>query len=174
MSATYSRFALPQSTSTHDGESDLSSSSSDPQQLIFLPDYSVSLAEVLCPAADISQQISTSGTEASGTSCMKFAMGGALLLGTLDGANIEIAEEVGEENVFFFGYLTPQVAERRYQNQYHPQPIEDKSPALAAVFKWIQQAFGDSFDSLLECVTQHGDVSLGGSVSVYSFLGLGL
>ncbi|CED85357.1 glycosyltransferase family 35 protein [Phaffia rhodozyma] len=129
-------------------------------KLVFLPDYSVSLAEILCPAADISQQISTAGTEASGTSCMKFAMNGALMLGTVDGANIEIAEEAGEDNVFFFGYLTPEVAERKYQNQYHPVSIEEKSPALAAVFQWIRQAFGDQFNSIIESITVHGDTYL--------------
>jgi len=110
----------------------------------FLPDYSVSLAEVLIPSSDISQHISTAGTEASGTSNMKFCLNGGLLLGTVDGANIEIAEEVGESNVFFFGHLTPAVEDLRYQHVYHPIPIEQKSPALAHVLNQISSGlFGD-------------------------------
>ncbi|KAA1466891.1 glycosyltransferase family 35 protein [Dentipellis sp. KUC8613] len=127
--------------------------------LFFLPDYSVSLAEVLIPASDISQHISTAGTEASGTSNMKFCLNGGLLVGTVDGANIEIAEEVGEDNVFFFGHLTPDVEGLRYQHVYHPIPVEEKSPALAHVLDTVSSgAFGDGsvYEPLLNTV-RHGD-----------------
>ncbi|CAA7263964.1 unnamed protein product [Cyclocybe aegerita] len=126
-------------------------------QLYFLPDYSVSLAEVLIPASDISQHISTAGTEASGTSNMKFCLNGGLLLGTVDGANIEIAEEVGENNVFFFGHLTPAVEDLRYQHLYHPIPIEQKCPALANVLDQISGgAFGDAgvYEPLVNTIRQ--------------------
>ncbi|KAG8950987.1 Non-essential glycogen phosphorylase [Tulasnella sp. 424] len=112
--------------------------------VLFVPDYSVSLAELLIPASDISEHISTAGTEASGTSNMKFCLNGGLLLGTVDGANIEIAEEVGEENVFFFGHLTPNVEDLRYNHRYRPVPLEQRSPALAVVVDVIAQGrFGD-------------------------------
>ncbi|TRM58249.1 glycosyltransferase family 35 protein [Schizophyllum amplum] len=131
-------------------------------QLYFLPDYSVSLAEVLIPASDISQHISTAGTEASGTSNMKFCLNGGLLLGTVDGANIEIGEEVGESNVFFFGYLTPEVEQVRYNNIYHPRPVEEKSPALARVLSVVSQGmFGDGgiYEPFLNTIRQ-GDYYL--------------
>jgi starch phosphorylase len=130
--------------------------------LFFLPDYSVSLAEVLIPASDISQHISTAGTEASGTSNMKFCLNGGLLLGTVDGANIEIAEEVGESNVFFFGHLTPAVEDLRYQHVYHPIPIEQKCPALAHVLDQVSAGlFGDGgvYEPLLGTIRQ-GDYYL--------------
>ncbi|RXW24223.1 hypothetical protein EST38_g1632 [Candolleomyces aberdarensis] len=126
-------------------------------QLYFLPDYSVSLAEVLIPASDISQHISTAGTEASGTSNMKFCLNGGLLLGTVDGANIEIAEEVGESNVFFFGHLTPAVEDLRYQHIYHPVPLEEKCPGLARVIEQVAAGlFGDAeiYEPLLNTIRQ--------------------
>ncbi|KAG1804199.1 glycosyl transferase, partial [Suillus variegatus] len=103
----------------------------DHSNVFFLPDYSVTLAEVLIPASDISQHISHAGTEALGMSNVKFCLNGGLLLGTVDGANIEITEEVDPGNVFFFSHLMPAVEDLCYQHIYHPVPVEQKSPALA-------------------------------------------
>jgi starch phosphorylase len=101
--------------------------------------------EVICPGADLSEQISTAGKEASGTGNMKFMMNGAVTIGTLDGANIEIQEEVGDENFFLFGLDAAEVKEMR--SNYNPVAIIDADEDLKAVMQLLQSGYFNQFES---------------------------
>jgi starch phosphorylase len=132
----------------------------DRLKLVFLPNYNVSLAEALIPAADLSEQISTAGTEASGTGNMKLALNGALTIGTLDGANIEICERVGRDHMFIFGLSAEGVAER-VRDGLDASAIIAGEPVLAAVIDALAQGVFSSadprrFDTMIERI-RHGD-----------------
>ncbi len=120
----------------------------DQIKVIFIPDYKVSLAERIIPAADLSEQISTAGKEASGTGNMKFALNGALTIGTMDGANLEIREEVGKENIFIFGLRAEEIMEMKKSHSYNPMKIYEENSDVKRVM--------DSFQSDIFCHDEPG------------------
>lgn len=126
-------------------------------RVVFIENYRVSIAEKIFPAADVSEQISTAGKEASGTSNMKFMVNGALTLGTLDGANIEIFDEAGSENGFVFGLTSPEIQKMEEEHSYNPQQYLERNPKLAKVVEQLvdgtydpsRQIFKEIHDSLV-------------------------
>ncbi|KGO46603.1 Glycogen/starch/alpha-glucan phosphorylase [Penicillium expansum] len=129
-------------------------------KVIFIADYNVSKAEIICPASDISEHISTAGTEGSGTSNMKFVLNGGLIIGTCDGANIEITREIGEQNIFLFGNLAEDVEDLRHRHFYGNFKLD---PQLERVFTAIKDnVFGDKadFSALTSSIEEHGDYYL--------------
>jgi glycogen phosphorylase len=121
--------------------------------VIFVPNYSVSAAEVLFPATELSEQISTAGTEASGTGNMKAVLNGGVIIGTLDGANIEIKEQVGDENIFIFGNTTEQIAALR--NGYDPQSFVRANQELAKIIDRIASMSGGIFNPIVDILLRN-------------------
>lgn len=132
----------------------------DRLKVVFIPNYDVTTAEDIIPAAELSEQISTAGTEASGTGNMKLALNGALTIGTLDGANVEMKEAVGDDNIFIFGLTTEDAMQIRYG--YHPQHYYDSQPELKQVLEMIRGGYFSPdlprrFEPLVDSLLQRGD-----------------
>lgn len=133
-------------------------------KVVFIPNYSVSLAENIIPAADISEQISTAGFEASGTGNMKFALNGALTLGTLDGANVEMQEEIGAENMYIFGLTAEEVVEMK-QKGYSPEETCRANPNLQKIIDMLKSDYFNEtepgvFQPILDTLFKGGDFYL--------------
>lgn len=130
-------------------------------KVVFIPNYSVSLAENIIPAADLSEQISTAGFEASGTGNMKFALNGALTLGTLDGANVEMQEEIGDENMFIFGLKAEEVVQMKKEG-YSPEHYYQSNPDLKRVIDMLRSNYFNDhepgiFQPILDTLLKNGD-----------------
>jgi starch phosphorylase len=123
-------------------------------RVAFIPDYRVSVMEVLAPGTDLSEQISTAGKEASGTGNMKFMMNGAITIGTLDGANIEIREQVGDDNFFLFGHTAEEV--ERIRGHYDPNAIINNDPALLEVMGLLESGHFSQFEQGIFDPLLHG------------------
>ena len=133
----------------------------DMLKVVFIPNYDVSTAEIIIPAADLSEQISTAGTEASGTGNMKLALNGALTIGTLDGANVEIRDEVGPDNIFIFGMSADEVAQT-YVAGHSPWIYYDNNAELKQTLHMLRDGYfspvdRDLFKPIFDSLTYHGD-----------------
>ena len=140
-------------------------------KVIYIPNYNVTRAEIIIPGADLSEQISTAGMEASGTGNMKLALNGALTIGTLDGANVEILERVGEENMFIFGLTAEEVIERRHDG-YHPRQLIEENEVLSNVLGEVGKGtFSDGdqerFRPLLDALYNHDYFMIAADFSSY-------
>jgi len=130
----------------------------DKLQIYFVENYRVSAAEAIVPAAQVSEQISTAGKEASGTGCMKLMMNGAVTIGTLDGANVEMYERLGDQNMYLFGLHTEEIEEWR-RGGYNPLGIYNESAELQRIFSRFREGFSDgkSYSDLVSQLLYGGD-----------------
>lgn len=126
-------------------------------KVVFIPDYNVSKAEQIIPASDLSEHISTAGTEASGTSNMKFVLNGGLIIGTVDGANVEITREIGEDNIFLFGHLAENVEDIRHNHRYGGYKLPESLEAVLDLIESGKFGDGNEYRSLVDSIKYHGD-----------------